>query len=75
MRLVRLTLPIVFCLPIGFAQQTQILFEGARLVNGDGSVTENSAFLIANGKFTSDRQKGRRESARGSGARRLGRKP
>ena len=58
MRLVRFTLPIVLCLPIGFAQQTQILFEGARLVNGDGSVTENSAFLIANGKFTSVGKKG-----------------
>jgi hypothetical protein len=53
MRLLRLTLPIVLCLPIGFAQQTPILFEGARLVNGDGSVTENSAFVIANEKFTS----------------------
>jgi hypothetical protein len=42
MRLVRFTLPIVLCLPIGFAQQTQILFEGARLVNGDGSVRRAS---------------------------------
>jgi imidazolonepropionase-like amidohydrolase len=53
MRLVRFALPIVLCLPIGFAQQTPVFFEGARLVNGDGSVTEHSAFLIANGKFTS----------------------
>ena len=58
MRLVRFILPIVFCLPIGFAQQTPILFEGARLVNGDGSVTENSAFVIANGKFESVGKKG-----------------
>ncbi len=58
MRLVRFILPIVLCLPIGFAQQTPILFEGARLVNGDGRVTENSAFVIANGKFTSVGKKG-----------------
>ena len=58
MRLVRFILPIVLCLPIGFAQQTPILFEGARLINGDGSVTENSAFVIENGKFTSVGKKG-----------------
>src|SRR5580692_9283289 len=58
MRFVRFILPILLCLPIGFAQQTPILFEGARLVNGDGSVTENSAFVIADGKFTSVGKKG-----------------
>ena len=58
MLLVRFILPIALCLPIGLAQQTSILFEGARLVNGDGSVTENSAFVIANGKFTSVGKKG-----------------
>src|SRR5579863_5756831 len=58
MRLVRFILPIVLCLPVGFAQQMPILFEGARLVNGDGSVTENSAFVIGNGKFTSVGKKG-----------------
>jgi imidazolonepropionase-like amidohydrolase len=58
MRLVRFALPIVLCLPIGFAQQTPVFFEGARLVNGDGSVTEHSAFLITNGKFTSVGKKG-----------------
>jgi len=66
MRLVRFILPIVLCPPIGFAQQTPILFEGARLVNGDGSVTENSAFLIENGKFASVGKKGAVKSPAGA---------
>jgi imidazolonepropionase-like amidohydrolase len=41
-----------------FAQQAPILFEGARLVNGDGSVTENSAFVIEGGKFMAVGRKG-----------------
>jgi imidazolonepropionase-like amidohydrolase len=43
---------------LAFAQQTAVLFEGARLVNGDGSVTENSAFVIEGGKFLSVGKKG-----------------
>jgi imidazolonepropionase-like amidohydrolase len=58
MRLVYVVLPFVMCAPIGFAQQAPILFEGARLVNGDGSVTDNSAFVIEGGKFTSVGKKG-----------------
>jgi imidazolonepropionase-like amidohydrolase len=43
---------------VAFAQQAPVLFEGARLVNGDGSVTENSAFVIESGKFTAVGKKG-----------------
>jgi len=57
MRLVRLVLPVVSA-AAAFAQQSPILFDGARLVNGDGSVVENSAFVIANGKFTAVGKKG-----------------
>jgi len=41
------------------AQQGAILFEGARLITGDGSAPiENSAFLIENNKFTKVGKKG-----------------
>jgi len=30
-----------------------IVFEGARLITGDGAVVERSAFVVANGRFTS----------------------
>jgi imidazolonepropionase-like amidohydrolase len=41
------------------AQQGAILFEGARLITGDGSApVENSAFLIENNKFTKVGKKG-----------------
>lgn len=58
MRLFRIALLIPFCLPVGFAQQTPVLFEGARLITGDGAVVENSAFVIENGKFTLVGKKG-----------------
>jgi imidazolonepropionase-like amidohydrolase len=43
---------------MAFAQQTPILFEGARLINGDGTVVANSAFVIEGGKFTAVGRKG-----------------
>lgn len=58
MRLVHFVLPVAVFSMMAFAQQTPILFEGARLVNGDGSVAENSAFVIQDGKFTSVGKKG-----------------
>ena len=38
------------------AQSSAVLFEGARLVSGEGAV-ENSAFLVENGKFTKGARK------------------
>ncbi len=46
------------CLSAASAQQRPILFEGARLIVGDGAVVDNSAFLIENGKFTKIATKG-----------------
>jgi hypothetical protein len=46
------------CLSAAFGQQRPILFEGARLIVGDGAVVDNSAFLIENGKFTKIGRKG-----------------
>lgn len=40
------------------AQQSSVLFEGARLIVGDGSVVGNSAFLIENGKIAKVGRKG-----------------
>jgi imidazolonepropionase-like amidohydrolase len=57
MRLLRgLLIPVLSMM--AFAQQTPVLFEGAQLVNGDGTVTENSAFVIEGGKFTAVGTKG-----------------
>lgn len=58
MRLLRSVLVFTVFSMMAVAQQTPILFEGARLVNGDGSVVENSAFAIDNGKFTAVGKKG-----------------
>ncbi|MGA2712408.1 MAG: amidohydrolase family protein [Bryobacteraceae bacterium] len=50
---------IAGCLSEASAQQGAILFEGARLITGDGSAPiENSAFLIENNKFTKIGKKG-----------------
>jgi imidazolonepropionase-like amidohydrolase len=46
------------CLSVASGQQRPILFEGARLISGDGAVVDNSAFLIQNGKFTKVGRKG-----------------
>jgi imidazolonepropionase-like amidohydrolase len=51
---------------MAFAQQMPILFEGARLVNGDGSVVENSAFVIEGGKFSSVGRKGQVKAPAGA---------
>jgi imidazolonepropionase-like amidohydrolase len=53
MRLFRCLFLVPVFLSTAFAQQRAILFEGARLITGDGSTPiENSAFLIENNKFT-----------------------
>src|SRR6202035_2007097 len=46
------------CITLASGQQRPILFEGARLIVGDGGVVDNSAFLIENGKLTKDGRKG-----------------
>jgi imidazolonepropionase-like amidohydrolase len=46
------------CLPVASGQQRPILFEGARLIVGDGAVVDNSAFLVENGTFTKVGRKG-----------------
>lgn len=58
MRLFRFVLFASICLPVALAQQNAVLFEGARLVNGDGSASENSAFVIQDGKFVAVGKKG-----------------
>ncbi len=47
------------------AQSSAVLFEGARLVSGEGAV-ENSAFLVENGKFTKVGKKGEVEAPAGA---------
>jgi imidazolonepropionase-like amidohydrolase len=42
------------------AQTSATVYEGARLITGDGTVIENSAFVVENGRFT---QVGRRGDA------------
>lgn len=41
------------------AQGTATVFEGARLITGDGRVIENSAFLVENAQFVSVGRKGK----------------
>ena len=54
--LILLTAAIV---PIADGQTNAIVFEGARLITGDGSApVENSAFVIQNNRFTSVGKKG-----------------
>ncbi len=45
-------------LSVAAGQQRPVLFEGARLIVGDGRVVENSAFVIENGKITRVGSKG-----------------
>src|SRR5579863_6774643 len=47
------------------APGSAVLFEGVRLVSGDGTV-ENSAFLVENGKFTKVGKKGEVEAPAGA---------
>jgi hypothetical protein len=47
------------------AHSSAVLFEGARLASGDGTV-ENSAFLVENGKFTKVGKKGEVEAPGGA---------
>ena len=50
------------------AQQRAVLFEGARLIVGDGSAPiENSAFLVENNKFTRIGKKGELQPPAGAG--------
>ena len=44
---------------------TSVLYEGARLVSGDGAI-ENSAFLVENGAFTRVGKKGEIEAPKGA---------
>ena len=54
------------CITLASGQQRPILFEGARLIVGDGGVVDNSAFLIENGKFTKVGVKGNVELPAGA---------
>src|SRR5580700_5100962 len=59
MRLSGIVLLLPLCLPMAFGQQNAVLFEGARLIAGDGTAPiENSAFIIQSGKFTAVGKKG-----------------
>lgn len=58
MRLFRVSCLAALCFAAANAQQPTILFEGARLIVGDGGVIENSAFLIDNGKISRVGKKG-----------------
>jgi imidazolonepropionase-like amidohydrolase len=63
-----LCVAVSFCLCL-FAQQTSklTLFEGARLIMGDGKLPiENSAFIVENGRFTSVGRKGELQLPRGA---------
>src|SRR5215813_7589997 len=40
------------------AQSQTTVFEGARLITGDGSTIENSAFVVVNDKFTAVGRRG-----------------
>jgi imidazolonepropionase-like amidohydrolase len=56
-----LTLILAGCasVPLGAQQESAVLFEGARLIVGDGSAPiENSAFVVANGRFLQIGRKG-----------------
>jgi len=56
------------CVSIATAQQTgPTLFEGARLITGDGSTPiDDSAFVIQNGKFTAVGKKGKIKAPAGA---------
>lgn len=58
MRLLRGVLVIFLFSMTAFAQQMPVLFEGARLITGNGAAVENSAFVIQNGKFIAVGKKG-----------------
>ena len=59
MRTPKILLLAAFALTPAVAQQGAVLFEGARLIVGDGSAPiENSAFLVENNKFTRIGKKG-----------------
>ena len=59
MRTPKLLLLTVLALTPAVAQPPAVLFEGARLIVGDGSAPiENSAFLLENNKFTKIGKKG-----------------
>jgi imidazolonepropionase-like amidohydrolase len=59
MRTPKLFLLTALALTPAVAQSPAVLFEGARLITGDGSAPiENSAFLIENAKFTKIGKKG-----------------
>jgi imidazolonepropionase-like amidohydrolase len=43
----------LFCLLIAIEASGQTIFQGARLITGDGSVIEDSAFVVDGGQFSS----------------------
>jgi imidazolonepropionase-like amidohydrolase len=50
---------LILALSVGASAQSATLFEGARLIDGNGGAPiENSAFVIQNGKFTAIGKKG-----------------
>jgi imidazolonepropionase-like amidohydrolase len=61
MRQLSLALLWLCCLAALYAQNRPTVFEGARLITGDGNVIENSAFLVEETRFT---QVGRRGELR-----------
>lgn len=46
------------CLMLPAARADAILFEGARLITGDGGAIEESAFIVDNGRFTAVGRRG-----------------
>src|SRR6266566_5938805 len=59
-----------FAIPTIFAPaQAQTLFEGARLITGDGGVIENSAFLVTGNRISQAGRKG--EVPQPSGGKRI----
>ena len=58
MRLLRTFSLLAIFVSAATAQQGPTLFEGARLIVGDGTVIESSAFLLENGKLTRVGRKG-----------------
>src|SRR5690349_6120287 len=56
--LIFLALLFLLGMPSAAQNQNVTLYEGARLITGDGSVIENSAFIVTNNLFTRVGRKG-----------------
>src|SRR5688572_1094593 len=68
MRLLTATLVVVSVLTVSAQRgtSTPIWFEGARLIVGDGSAVENSAFLVEGETFTWVGKQGQRQPPQGA---------